>query len=133
MQLPSARACGEGALCDLREDVQEHRDEPREQAAHPRQEPLVRGVAREEREGVEGGAQEDGEAEHDPLYEDAVRLVVEFGKASTSLLQRRLRIGGSAYFASRGRCSARCAVSPNREQTIVVRPECYLGRCDAKF
>ncbi|HLB86278.1 MAG TPA: DNA translocase FtsK, partial [Terriglobales bacterium] len=29
----------------------------------------------------------------DPLYEDAVRLVVEFGKASTSLLQRRLRIG----------------------------------------
>ena len=27
------------------------------------------------------------------LYNDAVRLVVEFGKASTSLLQRRLRIG----------------------------------------
>ncbi len=36
---------------------------------------------------------EDGEIEHDPLYEDAVKLVVEFGKASTSLLQRRLRIG----------------------------------------
>src|SRR5579863_983002 len=36
---------------------------------------------------------EDGEVEHDPLYEDAVKLVVEFGKASTSLLQRRLRIG----------------------------------------
>jgi S-DNA-T family DNA segregation ATPase FtsK/SpoIIIE len=34
---------------------------------------------------------EDGE--DDPLYQDAVRLVVEFGKASTSLLQRRLRIG----------------------------------------
>jgi len=32
-------------------------------------------------------------AENDPLYNDAVRLVVEFGKASTSLLQRRLRIG----------------------------------------
>jgi S-DNA-T family DNA segregation ATPase FtsK/SpoIIIE len=29
----------------------------------------------------------------DELYEDAVRLVIEFGKASTSLLQRRLRIG----------------------------------------
>ena len=28
-----------------------------------------------------------------PLYNDAVRLVLEFGKASTSLLQRRLRIG----------------------------------------
>jgi S-DNA-T family DNA segregation ATPase FtsK/SpoIIIE len=38
----------------------------------------------------EGG---DEEAANDPLYEDAVKLVVEFGKASTSLLQRRLRIG----------------------------------------
>ncbi|MGH9466121.1 MAG: DNA translocase FtsK, partial [Terriglobales bacterium] len=31
--------------------------------------------------------------ENDPLFEDAVRVVVEYGKASTSLLQRRLRIG----------------------------------------
>ncbi len=38
----------------------------------------------------------DGELEgdnNDPMYDDAVRLVFEFGKASTSLLQRRLRIG----------------------------------------
>ena len=41
----------------------------------------------------EGGSGEVGEEENDPLYNDAVRLVVEFGKASTSLLQRRLRIG----------------------------------------
>ena len=33
------------------------------------------------------------EEDNDPLFNDAVRLVVEFGKASTSLLQRRLRIG----------------------------------------
>ncbi|MBV8050282.1 MAG: DNA translocase FtsK 4TM domain-containing protein [Acidobacteriaceae bacterium] len=49
---------------------------------------------KEERE--DGGLNEtgeDGESEHDPLFEDAVKLVVEFGKASTSLLQRRLRIG----------------------------------------
>ena len=44
-------------------------------------------------EGEAGAAAEEGEAEHDPMYEDAVRLVIEFGKASTSLLQRRLRIG----------------------------------------
>jgi len=55
-------------------------------------------VPKEEREGVEGPAGsgdsgDDGEAEHDELYHDAVRLVIEFGKASTSLLQRRLRIG----------------------------------------
>ena len=49
---------------------------------------------KEEREGVPEGA--DGEStgdDNDPLFEDAVRLVLEFGKASTSLLQRRLRIG----------------------------------------
>ena len=34
-----------------------------------------------------------GEDENDELFDDAVRLVFEFGKASTSLLQRRLRIG----------------------------------------
>jgi DNA segregation ATPase FtsK/SpoIIIE, S-DNA-T family len=44
-----------------------------------------------ESSGGESGA--DGEAEDDPMYGDAVKLVVEFGKASTSLLQRRLRIG----------------------------------------
>jgi S-DNA-T family DNA segregation ATPase FtsK/SpoIIIE len=49
---------------------------------------------REERAtGEAGDAGEDGDEENDPLYNDAVRLVVEFGKASTSLLQRRLRIG----------------------------------------
>jgi S-DNA-T family DNA segregation ATPase FtsK/SpoIIIE len=51
---------------------------------------------KEEKEAMAGGAAgegDDGEAEHDELFEDAVRLVLEFGKASTSLLQRRLRIG----------------------------------------
>ena len=49
---------------------------------------------KEEREpGRSGTDGEDEEAANDPLYEDAVKLVVEFGKASTSLLQRRLRIG----------------------------------------
>jgi S-DNA-T family DNA segregation ATPase FtsK/SpoIIIE len=35
----------------------------------------------------------DASQEDDDLFDDAVRLVFEFGKASTSLLQRRLRIG----------------------------------------
>jgi S-DNA-T family DNA segregation ATPase FtsK/SpoIIIE len=43
---------------------------------------------------VEGGAAgEGGEDDHDEMFEDAVRLVLEFGKASTSLIQRRLRVG----------------------------------------
>jgi len=43
-------------------------------------------VPREER--GEGGGEED-----DELYQEAVRVVIESGKASTSLLQRRLRVG----------------------------------------
>jgi S-DNA-T family DNA segregation ATPase FtsK/SpoIIIE len=42
--------------------------------------------------GAGAGDDDDGD-EHDELYQDAVKLVIEFGKASTSLLQRRLRIG----------------------------------------
>jgi S-DNA-T family DNA segregation ATPase FtsK/SpoIIIE len=49
---------------------------------------------KEEKESAAGAADDVvGEDEHDELYQDAVRLVIEFGKASTSLLQRRLRIG----------------------------------------
>ncbi len=40
----------------------------------------------------DGGAGGGGDSD-DPMYEDAVRVVLEYGKASTSLLQRRLRIG----------------------------------------
>ncbi|MFZ3265207.1 MAG: DNA translocase FtsK, partial [Terriglobales bacterium] len=50
----------------------------------------------EDREGAVGADGEAGELsenDNDPLFNDAVRLVLEFGKASTSLLQRRLRIG----------------------------------------
>jgi DNA segregation ATPase FtsK/SpoIIIE, S-DNA-T family len=46
---------------------------------------------RDERPNMEGSSGETDE--NDPLFDDAVRLVFEFGKASTSLLQRRLRIG----------------------------------------
>jgi len=43
-------------------------------------------TGKENESGVEGD-------NNDPMFDDAVRLVFEFGKASTSLLQRRLRIG----------------------------------------
>jgi len=52
-------------------------------------------VPKEDRE-MSGDGDESGELsadDNDPLFNDAVRLVIEFGKASTSLLQRRLRIG----------------------------------------
>jgi DNA segregation ATPase FtsK/SpoIIIE, S-DNA-T family len=46
---------------------------------------------KDERNAIEGVS--GGEDENDPMFDDAVRLVFEFGKASTSLLQRRLRVG----------------------------------------
>mgnify|MGYP000920436267 FL=1 len=33
------------------------------------------------------------ELEDDPLFEDAVRIVLETGQASISMVQRRLRVG----------------------------------------
>jgi S-DNA-T family DNA segregation ATPase FtsK/SpoIIIE len=44
----------------------------------------------EDEAGAEG---EPGSEEQDPMYEDAVRLVLQMGKASTSTLQRHLRLG----------------------------------------
>jgi DNA segregation ATPase FtsK/SpoIIIE, S-DNA-T family len=46
---------------------------------------------KDERSNVDGSNADPDE--NDPLFDDAVRLVFEFGKASTSLLQRRLRVG----------------------------------------
>ncbi len=43
--------------------------------------------------GEEGEGGEDGDAEQDPLYDQAVRIVVESRKASISGVQRRLKIG----------------------------------------
>ena len=51
---------------------------------------------KEEGNSVRGGGEDgdgEGASEDDPMYQDAVRLVLEFGKASTSLIQRRLRVG----------------------------------------
>jgi S-DNA-T family DNA segregation ATPase FtsK/SpoIIIE len=48
---------------------------------------------KEERETGDGAGGDVDENDNDPMFNDAVRLVLEFGKASTSLLQRRLRIG----------------------------------------
>src|SRR5215469_11151543 len=48
---------------------------------------------KEDRDAAAGAEAEAEGDDNDPLFNDAVRLVIEFGKASTSLLQRRLRIG----------------------------------------
>ena len=45
-------------------------------------------------EDEEGGGEDEAiDGTEDPMYQDAVRVVLEMGKASTSTLQRRLRLG----------------------------------------
>ena len=48
---------------------------------------------KDEKDEGQGAKGDGGDEGNDELFDDAVRLVFEFGKASTSLLQRRLRIG----------------------------------------
>ena len=55
----------------------------------PKEEPAERTRGAMEEEGGTGG----GEGSDDELYQDAVRVCCEMGRASTSTLQRRLRIG----------------------------------------
>ncbi len=52
---------------------------------------LTHNPAAEQGSGRSGG--DDGEARHDPAYEEAARLVVKTRKASASFIQRRLRLG----------------------------------------
>ena len=53
---------------------------------------FLEGPKDEKESDVAGDGPTNGD-DNDELFDDAVRLVFEFGKASTSLLQRRLRIG----------------------------------------
>ncbi len=48
---------------------------------------------REKERDLDADEEEEDSAELDAVYDEAVQLVVESGKASTSLLQRRLRLG----------------------------------------
>jgi len=50
-------------------------------------------LLQDEDEGGEGGGEGSGEEEYDSMYDDAVRVVTESGKASISYVQRRLQVG----------------------------------------
>jgi len=85
---------------------------------------------KEDRESSGGGGDDSGEIsaeDNDPLFNDAVRLVIEFGKASTSLLQRRLRIGYGARSTSHRPHGTDGIVAP---PTGPSRAKCSSGRLD---
>ena len=68
-------------------EIQKVTDFLKQQAAPEYQEEVLAGEEKRQ-----GGITDLGDL-HDDLYEEAARFVVETGRASTSLLQRRLRIG----------------------------------------
>ncbi|MBZ5593895.1 MAG: DNA translocase FtsK [Acidobacteriia bacterium] len=63
----------------------------KEQATPEYDQSLLLAPPAEEDEALDDAATESGE--QDPMYEEALRVVLEMGKASTSTLQRRLRLG----------------------------------------
>lgn len=65
----------------------------REQGEPEMREELLEEVEEEPQGSGPGGGEDDMSPDEDPLLEDAIRLVVEMGTASTSMLQRRLRLG----------------------------------------
>ncbi len=64
----------------------------RDQAKAVYNEELLKPPKESDGDSADGGG-EGGEDVSDELYQDAVRVVCEMGRASTSALQRRLRIG----------------------------------------
>jgi S-DNA-T family DNA segregation ATPase FtsK/SpoIIIE len=71
-----------------------------------------------------------GDGELDELYDDAVRIVLEMGKASTSALQRRLRVGyGRAASLLDGMQRAGIVGPPDgsKPRAVLIKKEDYFS------
>ena len=69
------------------------------------------------------------DAEIDELYDEAVKIVVEMGKASTSVLQRRLRIGYGRAASLLDAMERDGIIGPpdgTKPRTVLVDKENYL-------
>ncbi len=80
----------------------------------------------------DAGEADDFDGQEDPLYRDAVRVVVEMGKASTSTLQRRLRLGYGRAARILDRMQREGIIGPpdgSRPREVLRRPE-WLDEID---
>ena len=82
--------------------------------------------------GGDGGSANEGE-DADPMFDDAVRLVFEFGKASTSLLQRRLRIGygRAAHLVDMMERDGLVGPADGSKPRELLKPSNYFAEVDA--
>ena len=64
-----------------------------------------------------GGADSDEDPDTDPMFKQAVEVVIDAGQASTSLLQRRCKLATPARPASWTRWSKKASSAPTRAQS----------------
>ncbi len=83
--------------------------------------------------GEDGSGSANESAEADPMFDDAVRLVFEFGKASTSLLQRRLRIGygRAAHLIDTMERDGLVGPADGSKPRELLKPPSYFSEVDA--
>ncbi len=83
--------------------------------------------------GEDGSGSANEGAEADPMFDDAVRLVFEFGKASTSLLQRRLRIGygRAAHLIDMMERDGLVGPADGSKPRELLKPASYFSEVDA--
>ncbi len=82
----------QGAYID-EEQIAELTESWRKQGEPDLREELLEEVADESDAGGDGGSDDGFDPDEDPLLEEAISLVASMGTASTSMLQRRLRLG----------------------------------------
>lgn len=78
----------------------------------------------------ESSFEDDEKSDDDDLYEDARAIVVETGKASTSYLQRRLKVGYSRAARLMDMLEERSVVGPgegSKGRTVLVKPGDQTG------
>ena len=87
---------------------------------------------KDEKGNVEGAGANSGE-DADPMFDEAVRLVFEFGKASTSLLQRRLRIGygRAAHLIDMMEQDGLVGPADGSKPRELLKPPSYFSEMDA--
>jgi DNA segregation ATPase FtsK/SpoIIIE, S-DNA-T family len=87
-------------------------------------------IAPPSEEGEEAPEDDELEGDADPMYGDAVKVVCEMGKASTSILQRRLRLGYGRAARMLDRMQKEGIIGPpdgSRPREVLKRPD-WLDR-----